>query len=611
MKTITFRIGVLALALLLTACPNTSSLRDADSRMNTAQAYLQKAKNAKQPTRNKWLLFAAEELLKEDRADKGLAVLKSISKPHLQEQQNNLYYSLLGQGLYRAEKDEQSIQQFLKVVSTEYLSLAQQQIFFDNYASALTRLKRHFESATQRMQHLQLTEDPLEREAVKEILWQSLMQISNPSIYQNSLNSSLVSGWLDLAIIAREYDKQPEKLIRSLEVWKGRYSTHPANTDLPLDMARAMSVQLYTPQKIAILLPSTGALAGSAEHIRRGILAAHYEYQNAESLELVFYDTGKDAINNLYQKAIDEGANFVIGPLQRSSVETLLESESFPVPVLSINRLTQDLEFPPENFYQFGLPVEDEATQVAERVAQEGFSNGLLLIPEGSQGERAIDAFSAAFEAQGGTIQKIVRYRGEQDYSKSVQSLVGVDKSMQRHSRLQQIAGVSLEFQARRRKDVDFVFFIADPTAGRRLKPFIDYYYAHDLALYSSSSVYQGVKESVLDTDLNKVKFPDIPLLLSDAQEIQVNKRKLLNVWPDSSTGIAARLFALGYDSYHIVPDLSKLRHFPNYQIAGYSGNLSVNEQGHVLRKLPWAQFSKGIAKPIPEPVQVATDQSQ
>ena len=586
----------LVLALLfLTACGGKTNTIAIDPDLNVAQEYLERAKNAKGAERVRWLLSAAEALYEGQRPEKALSILQQINQNELTPIANDWYLSLLGRGLSSAERYDDAITQFRAVTDISRLNVSRQINYHDYFANTLDKQERHFEAAKQRISHLALVTDDLEVEAVKELLWQHLLAIPNPAIYQTSLNSRLVEGWLDLAIIAQTYPDQPEDLIRALEIWTSRYQTIIPDSHLPLDLSRALAVEIYQPSRLAVLLPLTGQLASSSEQIRRGIMAAHFASES--DIELLFLDTNNTDIQALYQQAIDLNSQFVLGPLRQSEVTQLAESEYLSIPILAINRLSVDDIQLPENFYQFGLPIEDEVNLIANHILNKGEERGLLLLPDNSNGDRALREFESVFNLQDADIQRVVRYQQGEDYAKPVQEMLGVDQSIQRHRRLEQLTGVSMEFQARRRQDIDFIFFIADPATGRRIKPFIDFYYAHDVAKYATSRIYRGVQDEVLDNDLNNVQFPTIPFLVTESQ-INSDLRNALNSqWQDSKEGIAASLFALGYDSYQIIPELSKLRYFPNYRLKGMSGQLSVNEQGHVLRELPWARFTNGKAE--------------
>ena len=605
-KYVISRLVALLSLVMLAGCPSTQKISsNTDESLDKAQAYINNARRSEGDIRIDWLFQASEVLLETRRSAQSLEILQQVQSSNPQGIFRDRYHALMGQSFSQADRHDIALSQFSRVLDPAMMSIAQQRNYHRTFGDSLYALNRYFESAKERMAELRLTDDILEQEAVKEILWQTLMTLPNPQVFQNSLNSREVAGWLDLVTIAKQFAAEPESLIRSLEIWKGQYSDHIAQQSLPLDLANAMSVQAYDPNTIAVLLPTTGPLAGAVEHIRRGILTAHYENTQSSDINLVFYDTHEQDILALYNQAVEEGAGFVLGPIEQEAVQALSLSESLTIPTLAINKLTSQEEVIfPENFYQFGLPIEDEVALAADHVKRSGLKRGLLLVPNNAQGERAAIAFENIFNDEEHQIQGIVKYQNSEDYAKAVQALLGVDKSTQRHSRLQQLAGVTMEFQARRRQDVDFIYFVADATAARRIKPFIDFYYAHDLTLFANANINQGVMQPTVDNDLNKVIFADIPLLIEQNNNYQTDFRQLETVWPDSSQGVTARLYALGYDSYNLIPDLSKLRYFPNYSVSGYSGKLSVNAEGQVHRELVWSQFKRGVPvvlPPLPE----------
>jgi len=583
--------------LIVSGCGKSSSINNQTSvSASQVQYYIKKARQSNGEERADWLLLAAEALLSQQRTDKALAVLNSVSRKDLTTSTLQLYHLLMAQGLSSANRTDQALAQYIQISQPDLLKKYQKVNYYRDFAEILNQLFRHYDSALQRIALSELITDPLETEENRELLWQSLMQVTNLEIYRSSLNSALVSGWLELAYLAKTHAEQPDILLTQLENWRALYNDHPANIQLPIDMARAEAARSYRPESIALLLPETGSLATSAKQIRDGFLAAIYQMPIDKRPDVLFYDSSKSSdIKSLYQKAIDQGASFVIGPLRRESVEDLASLEQFPVPVMTINRLADDLILP-QNFYQFGLPVEDEARQAATKAWEDGFKRAIILVPNGTVGERTSLAFTEQFERLGGEIQHITNYGSGDDYSRAVQELLGVDKSLARYSRLQQILGVPIKHEARRRQDSDFLFFKASVQQARRIKPFIDFYYAHDLPLYSTSSIYNGKEDPLLDRDLDKVLFCDIPWLLTNDFNMVKNRQQISAIWPDSTQSRSARLFALGYDLFTLIPELSKLRNFPLYQKQGLSGLLSVNQSGHVQRTLSWARFINGKA---------------
>jgi outer membrane PBP1 activator LpoA protein len=595
-KNITIYLLLCALFIALTGCGSTSSINNQTSSADRAQYYLEQAQNSSGEKQTNWLLLASEALLAQKRTDKALNILNSVNRKTLNITTLQLHHLLTAQALVLANREQQALEQYNQIKEPSLLKSYQQINFHRDYAKLLDSLSRYYESSLQRIALAGFLKDELEVQENNELLWQSLMLVNNIKIYQNSLSSMLVSGWLELASLAKDYAEQPDILVAKLEQWRAIYDQHPANKQLPIDMARAEDARSYRPDVIALLLPESGSLASSAKQIRDGFLAAIYTIPAEQRPEILFYDSSQNSnIQLLYQQAVDQGATFVIGPLRRESVNELAKLEAFPVPVMAINRLSDDL-FLPQNFYQFGLPVEDEARQAAIKAWGDGLTRAIVLVPNGVIGERTSKAFSEQFERLGGETQHIINYGDDNDYARAVQELLGVDKSLARHSRLQQLMATPLKYEARRRQDSDFLFFKASVEQARRIKPFIDFYYAHDLALYSTSSIYNGKDDPQLDNDLNKVLFCDIPWLLSNEYGINATKNRISTLWPNSTKTSSARFFALGHDLYTLIPDLSKLRNFPQFQIHGLSGILSVDQLGHIQRTLSWAKFENGKA---------------
>ena len=98
-----------------------------------------------------------------------------------------------------------------------------------------------------------------------------------------------------------------------------------------------------------------------------------------------------------------EGADLVIGPLDKARVQRLQSQATLTVPVLALN-YGDERRTAPENFYQFGLAPEDEAIQVADQAWQEGYRRAMVLAPSTDWGRKVSDTFVRRWERQGGSI---------------------------------------------------------------------------------------------------------------------------------------------------------------------------------------------------------------
>ena len=343
------------------------------------------------------------------------------------------------------------------------------------------------------------------------------------------------------------------------------------------------------PRKIALLLPLSGAQRLVAEAVRDGFIAAYLaDNASAPQPEIIVLDEERPGATAAYRAAISAGVNLVVGPLLKESV-TQVAAAAGDVPTVTLNYL--DAGTPaPANFYQFSLAPEDEARQVAERAAGEGRLRALVLAPDTDWGRRMLTAFTPVLESLGGTVLAYRFYDpGATDFTAQIQRLLLLDESRARHRQLAANLGVSLEFEPRRRDDVDFIFLAANVASGRLIRPQLRFLYAGDIPTYATSAIFQAGSGG--DPDLDGVMFVDAPVLLAPDDRAQSMKAALASRWPAGATG-RMRLFALGFDAYVLTS--ANMRPDSISAITGLSGMLSLDAGGRLHRQMPWAEFRDG-----------------
>ena len=269
----------------------------------------------------------------------------------------------------------------------------------------------------------------------------------------------------------------------------------------------------------------------------------------------------------------------------------------------------------PSNLYQFALAPEDEAREVARHAVASGAVNAVALIQNSEWGLRLLGSFRAELESLGGQLLQFRGYDpGSQDFSLAITTLLNIGNSNQRRQRLAANLGLPLEFEPRRRQDVDVIFVAADASAGRLLVPQLRFHYAGDIPTYATSAVHES---HASDSDLNGVLFPDTPwVLLEDDASLQL-KTSLDTYWPQRTSPTWTRFYGLGFDAYRLIPLLyDRPEGFAS--VRALSGELSLGEDGRVRRRLPFAQFRNGRPlaindgvindEAIDEPVEVGPD---
>ncbi len=445
-------------------------------------------------------------------------------------------------------------------------------------------------------------------------LWNMLMRYDDTELQQlaQQAQDDTESGWLVLAHLAKSFELPTIQLSKEIQTWRDRYPLHPATEELIQSVLALQGDQTYAPKQIALLLPESGAFAPSGTAVRDGFLAAFFARANRDYTPLVrVYDTGELVEQTLraYDQAVQDGAEFIIGPLSKESVSTLATAERLPVPTLGLNYAAT--EGPSAaNLYQFGLAPEDEARQVAERAWLDGNNQAIALVPEGSWGARIVAAFRSNWEQLGGSTIEVQSYPANaNDFSDPLQQLLSIDESRARAQDIRAVIGQTVKFEPRRRKDVDFIFIAALPHQARQIRPQLKFFYAADLQIYGTSHVFTGSIDAARDRDMDDVVFCDMPWTINpDADAVQL-WRAIETQFPKAAP-VYKRLYALGADSFNIIPHLRRLSAYPFQTHQGQTGYLSINEYGHFRRQLVWAKFVNGRPVPADSPAAEAPAQS-
>ncbi len=431
--------------------------------------------------------------------------------------------------------------------------------------------------------------DSAEVMANHELIWQGLREqtVSRP---MGMSGEPTIDGWLALQPVASAYRSDPSGLELGLLAWRDDYPDHPAAiTFLPELLERNRLAQIY-PRQLALLLPLS-SLRQQAAAIRDGFIAAHLRTKSeALRAHIKVYDTDLLGTQEAYLRAQIDGADFIVGPLLKPNVEQIAGSASL-TPTLALNFAQSETPVRPD-FFQFALAPEDEAVEIARHAAAKGALNAVALIPNSDWGIRLLNSFRSEFERLGG---KLLQFRGydpdSQDFTLAITTLLNLTRSNQRYRRLAANIGMPLEFEPRRRQDIDVIFVATNASNGRLLAPQLRFHYAGNLPTYSTSQVYDPASGNG-DADLNGILFPDSPWLLSPDVASAKLKATLATYWPQR-VAQWPRLFAMGFDAYRLIPLLyHQTGRFT--AIPAMSGELSLDSDGRVHRRLPLAQFRNG-----------------
>ncbi len=458
------------------------------------------------------------------------------------------------------------------------------------------------ESAKLRMQIGQYLKTPQELEKNHDFIWAALNRITESAMIRALAEQQTqeVRGWLELNLITRRSNMLPVKMEPWIDQWYQRYGDHAAAPSYAINLLEESKRIFINPGRIALMLPFSGRLEKVAEAIQNGFLYAYYQDPDqVADLEIINASTDPAEFSLQYEQAIQNGADFIVGPISKDLIDLLQQREELQVPTLTLN-YGNDEDEASLNLYQFGLSPEDEAEQIADYALAQDKHHAIVLVPDTEWGYRLQRAFSRRFESLGGHVVGSTVYPSKaNDYSAAIKNLLNLTTSNQRKSILQQVIKQQVQFDARRRQDVDMIFIAANSRQARLIKPQLKFHHAQDLPVYATSHISSSSGNPDDDRDLNEILFVDIPWMLNNRNN--PDHKQISRLWPDSSQRFS-RLFALGIDAYRMIPSLRRLMINPEESLTHNTGELTVDKNGRIKRSLLMATYKNGRAKLLETP---------
>lgn len=474
--------------------------------------------------------------------------------------------------------------------------------YYDTKIQAFTKQGNLIDAVRNRISLSHFLEEDDERVKNNKQIWKALNQLSLPSLKQYRLSSkSVLASWLELAIINKTMFFKPNLLQLSLSMWKEQYPDHPANNTITNEILMASTQKNIQPTHIALCLPFSGLYKWASEAIRDGFLAAWFTSTEYKPV-ITIYDGDALNIDSVYQKAVDDGADFIVGPLEKNAISKLLANHEIKVTTLALNQVDTPLteNAAPDSvtalpkLIQFGLAPEDEARQAAIRAAKDGHRRALVITPNTERGQRLFDAFHSQWNDAGGTIMEYIKYpENTGEYKTWVKSLLNANSSDKRTADLRNRLNRNIESETRLRGDADVIFLVALPESARRIVPEFRFFQT-GIPIYSTSDIFTGIKNPQLDKDLDGVIFNQIPWILDPDKQESFLQKTINNLWTAQKSAYR-KFYALGVDSYQLIPHLRQLRDQDTVSYPGETGELSLSDNGRIRRKLMWAEFSQGL----------------
>lgn len=433
-------------------------------------------------------------------------------------------------------------------------------------------------------------------------IWETLTAAEYSKLVseRKRIRDPVLGGWLELAI---RHADGPTAFNQTLKTWKKQHPHHTATPELLKTLASPPPRLIGRIQRIGLLLPlqsTSNSYIHAAKAVQEGIATMRDADTRPQRPQIKVYEYGNSPAEAVaaYKNATRDGMQLVIGPLGREAAEAVVGDTDLTTPTLLLSHVESDIDFANAPLFQFALAPEQEARQAAERAYLDGHRQAAVLYPLDSWGERMRKAFEEHWERLGGLVIKSTGYETRQaDYSDPVKMTLDIQQSEARRDELAALTRLKLTFEPRRRQDIDCIFLAADPRHARLIKPQLNYHRGSRIPVYSTSHVFAGRENRIKDADLDGIYFGDMPWMLLQNGDIGA-LRLLQGNWSYARSQLD-RLYALGMDSYAVIPYLNRIGSDNAVRFNGVTSGLSIDHKGRIHRQLLWARFRRGIPRSL------------
>ena len=175
--------------------------------------------------------------------------------------------------------------------------------------------------------------------------------------------------------------------------------------------------------KVGVLLPLTGKASGIGLGMQNSMFMALDDLKN-NKLVLKFYDTQstEEGAAISADKAIEEGAQMILGPLMSNEVRGASEvASSYDIPIVSFTTSPQVLK---KGVYSMGLLNGEQVDNILSYAVSQNRKKIAILVPDNITGLNVIKSAIMSALAKDITISKVVFYNPENiDFSEQIKNI--------------------------------------------------------------------------------------------------------------------------------------------------------------------------------------------
>ncbi|MXX29825.1 MAG: hypothetical protein F4Z45_09075, partial [Gammaproteobacteria bacterium] len=171
------------------------------------------------------------------------------------------------------------------------------------------------------------------RQALNDWLWRLTAEASPVRAAELAKQGPEAEIWALRTAITQSFSTT-EKAER-LDDWLSHHPRHSFTTALPEPLAR-LRHRPPPARRVGLFIPLNGPLAAAGKTVRDGFISAYLQDSAAVKPEVRIYDTASEPMAALLQASRSTGIQFIVGPLSKPALESLIELQP-RVPVLALN----------------------------------------------------------------------------------------------------------------------------------------------------------------------------------------------------------------------------------------------------------------------------------
>ena len=172
------------------------------------------------------------------------------------------------------------------------------------------------------------------RQRHSDAVWERLSTVPPLVVVDAERSASGVHrGWWQLkAMMFQSFTLAEQQ--RRLAAWRASRPDHPASRHPPAALSNLAEVSPIT--RVGLMLPLSGNLSRAGRAVRDAFVATYLSHRDEVDFDVIIYDTAAEPLPTLYERALVDGADLLIGPLAKESVSQM-SALNPEVPVLALN----------------------------------------------------------------------------------------------------------------------------------------------------------------------------------------------------------------------------------------------------------------------------------